>query len=204
MQHIRYYFSKNIIEYIKVFIVFTIGVVVSVIVINNSNNFQKQELNSYVDGKISSVKNSEYSNSNANEVFIDSVKENTKVLVFLGFLSSTIIGIPFAYYIVAKKGFSIGYTISAIYATQNTRRAMIFICNSLLIHNIIYMVSMFIVIVSGNNLAKIMIANEKKNIKFEIIRYIIFLLLAFVIVIISSLFEAYISTNFLYFLKKYL
>lgn len=202
MQHVRYYFSKNVIEYIKVFIVFTIGVVVSVIVINNSNNFQKQELNSYVDGKIAVVKSSEY--SNANEVFVDSVKENMKFLIFLGFLSSTIIGIPFAYYIVAKKGFSIGYTISAIYATQSTKTAMIFICNSLLFHNIIYMISMFIVIVSGSNLAKVMMAREKKDVKFEIIRYLIFLLLAFVIAIISSLFEAYISTNFLYFLKKYL
>lgn len=201
-QHIKYYFYRNIMEYVKVFGVFIIGIIVSVIVVNNSNDIQKNELKSYIDNKIEYVKTGEKYNSN--EVFINSLKSNIKEIGFLAFLSSTIIGIPFAYYSVCKKGFSIGYTIASIYATQNTKTAIIFICNSMLFHNIIYMISMFIVLVSGTNLMKSIFGKEKRDFKFEIVRYIIFVAIALMIVIISSLFEAYISTNLVYFFKKYL
>ena len=72
-QHIKYYFSRNLIEYIKAFAIFIIGIVVAIITINNSNEIQKKELKSYVDEKISVVKNSEYSNQG--EVFVDSLKK---------------------------------------------------------------------------------------------------------------------------------
>ena len=175
-QYIKYYFSNNIIEYLKLFCVFTIGVVVSIFVIINSNN----------------------------DVFNNSLKRNFKDFVFIVFLASTVIGIPFVYWIIAKKAFSIGYTISAIFATQNTKTAIIFICNSMLIHNIMYMVSIFVVLVAGVNFVKSFFANKKVNIRFEIFKYLIFVLIASLIVIMSSLFEAYVSTNFLYLFKKYL
>ena len=66
------------------------------------------------------------------------------------------------------------------------------------------MISMFIILVSGNNLMKALFRKEKENVKFEIVRYIIFFIIALFIAIISSIWEAYISTNFMYFFKKYL
>lgn len=199
--HIKYYFSKNILEYLKVFIVFIVGIVVAVITINNSNEFQKKEIKDYIDEKINIVKNNDDYN---NGVFIDVMKENGKNVIMLAFLSSSLIGIPFAYWLVAKKGFSIGYTISAIYATQSTKTAIIFICNSMLIHNIIYMVSIGLVLVAGTNLVKAMIDKDRKNVRFELFRYIVFLAIGFVIILVASIFEVHISTIFLSFFKKYL
>lgn len=127
-----------------------------------------------------------------------------KDFVVVAFLSTTLIGVPFAYFFIAKRGFSIGYTIASIYATQSTKTAIIFICNSMLIHNIIYMVSVGLVLVAGTNLIKAMINKDTKNIKFELFRYIIFLIIGFVIIFISSIFEVYVSAVFLSLFKKYL
>ena len=201
-QYIKYYFSNNIIEYLKLFYIFTIGVVVSIFVINNSNSLEQEEIRNFINSKISIVKSNDYDNKN--DVFNNSLKRNFKDFVFIVFLASTVIGIPFVYWIIAKKAFSIGYTISAIFATQNTKTAIIFICNSMLIHNIMYMVSIFVVLVAGVNFVKSFFANKKMNIRFEIFKYLIFVLIASSIVIMSSLFEAYVSTNFLYLFKKYL
>lgn len=201
-QHIKYYFSKNSIEYIKVFGIFVIGIIISVFIVNAANESQKKEVKTYIDEQIENVRVME--NNNNNEIFLNSLKTNIKECVILGLLASTIIGMPIAYFLVCRKGFSIGYTIASIYATQNTKTAMIFICNSMVFHNIIYMISMFIILVSGNNLMKALFRKEKENVKFEIVRYIIFLIIALFIVIISSIWEAYISTNFMYFFKKYL
>ena len=51
-QYIKYYFSNNIIEYLKLFCVFTIGVVVSIFVINNSNSLEQEEIRNFVNSKL--------------------------------------------------------------------------------------------------------------------------------------------------------
>lgn len=201
MQHIQYYFSKNLIEYLKAFIVFVIGIVIAIIVMNNSEQKQKIEIKDYIDNKINIVKTTDDYNSGT---FSNILKENTLEIIVLAFLASTIIGIPFAYFMIAKKGFSIGYTIAAIYATQNTKTATIFICISMLIHNIIYMISMVLVFTEGNNLVKTMIDKDRNNIKFNIFRYIIFVVIALIMVVLSTVYETYISKALLDIFKKYL
>lgn len=174
---------------------------ISVIVLNNSSEMQKGEIKSYIDEKINIVKTVEDYNSGA---FGDVFSEKLKDFVIIAFLSTTLIGVPFAYFLVAKRGFSIGYTIASIYATQSTKAAIIFICNSMLFHNIIYMASIFLVLVAGSNFIKSIIEQDRKNIRFEIVRYVVFLLIGIVLVLIASIFEVHISTFFLDLFKKYL
>ena len=201
-QFIKYYFSNNLMEYVKLLVIFTIGILISIIVINKSSAIQQIEIRNFINSKIEIVKNNDYSDKNV--VLVNSLRKNITEFFIVVFLSSTLIGIPFVYYIILKKAFSIGYTISAIFATQSTKTAIIFICNSLVLHNIIYMMSIFIVLVSGINFIKLVTKKGTGAVKFEVFRYIIFVLIALSLTIISSFFEAYISTNFLYLLKKYL
>ena len=70
-QYIKYYFSNNIIEYLKLFCVFTIGVVVSIFVINNSNSLEQEEIRNFINSKISIVKSNDYDNKN--DVFNNSL-----------------------------------------------------------------------------------------------------------------------------------
>lgn len=200
-QYIKYYFSKNLNEYIKLFGLFTIGIIVSVITVNKANDFQKKEVQTYINSQIENVKNIQQ--YDCNEIFVNSLKSNVKDLLVLALLASTIVGMPVAYFLVCKKGFSVGYTIASIYATQNTKTAIIFICNSMVFHNIMYMISMFVILVAGSSFIRSILGKDN-NVKFEITKYVVFLMIALCIVILSSVWEAYISTNFMYFLKKYL
>lgn len=197
---VKNYFFQNRIEYLKVFMIFIIGIVISIMIVNQSNNEQKKEIKDYIDNKIELVKLNSYENKI--DVFKNSLFRNLKSYILIVLLASSIIGLPIVYFIVIKKAFSIGYTAASIFATQNTKTAIIFICNSILFHNIIYLASIFIVLVSGVLFTKAFF--EKRNLKFEVFRYMFFALIGLVLIIVSSLCEAYISINFLYLLKKYL
>ena len=199
-QFVKNYFFQNRIEYLKVFMVFIIGIVISIMIVNQSNNDQKKEIKDYIDNKIDLVKVNNYENKM--EVFKNSLLRNLKNYILIVLLASSIIGLPIVYFIVIKKAFSIGYTAASIFATQNTRTAIIFICNSILFHNIIYLASIFIVLVSGVLFTKAFF--ERRNLKFEVFRYMFFALIGLILIIVSSLCEAYISINFLYLLKKYI
>ena len=199
-QFVKNYFFQNRIEYLKVFMVFVIGIVISIMIVNQSNNEQKIEIKDYIDNKIELVKVNNYENKM--EVFKNSLLRNLKNYILIVLLASSIIGLPIVYFIVIKKAFSIGYTAASIFATQNTRTAIIFICNSILFHNIIYLASIFIVLVSGVLFTKAFF--ERRNLKFEVFRYMFFALIGLILIIVSSLCEAYISINFLYLLKKYI
>ena len=199
-QFVKNYFFQNRIEYLKVFMVFIIGIVISIMIVNQSNNDQKKEIKDYIDNKIELVKVNNYENKM--EVFKNSLLRNLKNYILIVLLASSIIGLPIVYFIVIKKAFSIGYTAASIFATQNTRTAIIFICNSILFHNIIYLASIFIVLVSGVLFTKAFF--EGRNLKFEVFRYMFFALIGLILIIVSSLCEAYISINFLYLLKKYI
>lgn len=198
--YIRNYLYQNRVEYLKAFIIFVVGIVVAIMVVNNSNEIQQEQIKEYIDNKVELVKTGNYNNKF--EVFMNSLSNNLKNYVIIVFLASTIIGIPFVYLYIAKKAFSIGYTACSILATQTSKTGIIFICNSILFHNIIYLASIFLVLVSGVLFTRSVF--EKKNLKLEIFRYLIFVLMGLLFVFLSSLCEAYISINFLYILKKYL
>lgn len=201
-QFVKKYFSNNLVEYVKLLIIFTIGIVISIVVINNSSKAQQIEIKNFINSKIEFIKNNDYSCKKI--VLNNSLKKNIAEIFIIVFLSSTLIGIPFVYLLVLRRAFSIGYTISAIFATQTTKTAIIFICNSLVLHNIMYMMSVFIILIAGINFTRGIVGKGKNTVKFEIFRYLIFAMIALSLSVFSSFYEAYISTSFLYLLKKYL
>ena len=199
--YIKEYFNNNIFEYFKLLIITIIGIVVAIISINNVDITGKQEIKQIINTKIESVKNSQ--NVDTNMIFIRSIKKNIREFIIIVFLATTIIGIPIAYFFIVKKAFSIGYTISAIFATQSIKTSIIFIFSGLLVHNIIYLLSFFIVLVEGENLLKKIIKKESK-IKIEIVRYLLIVVISMIVVIIASFIESYFAKYFLNVLKKYL
>ena len=73
-QFIKYYFSNNLMEYVKLLVIFVIGIVVSIIVINKSSDTQQIEIRNFIDAKIETVKTSEYSDKSV--VLVNSLKKN--------------------------------------------------------------------------------------------------------------------------------
>ena len=101
------------------------------------------------------------------------------------------------------KGFSIGYTISAIIASLGIKRGSIFVFSYLLFQNIIFLPAIFILAETGVKFyPRIMKSNV--NIKNEMVRYAVIMLITTFFSVISSIVEVYVSTNLLIFLKKFL
>ena len=177
-----------------------ITIIVSILIINNSNDYQKKAIKEYIDSKIVQVKNSDKFEKNNSLEY--NLKEKVKENIIVSLLASSIIGLPIAYLIIIKRVFSIGYTLSAIFATQSKKTAIIFIFSSMLLHNIIYVVSLFIALVTGLNFIKSIVKKEKLNLKFEILRFIIFILISALIAVISVLIQVFISLSLINLFKK--
>ena len=112
IQHI----SINVKDYLILSIIFVIGVMIGVVVINNSNEQSKNELNGYINSFVDTIKNENYEIDKVKLTKI-SVIQNLKIVGLIWLAGSTIIGIPLIYVITSYKGFCVGYTISAIILT---------------------------------------------------------------------------------------
>ena len=174
-----------------------------IIIVNNSNEVQKTELNNYITGFITELKNG--SKLDYFKLLQTSFFNNFLTVIILWFMSSTVIGIPLVYGEIGYKGFCLGYTISSVVAALGTGKGILFVVTSMLLHNIIFIPSILLLSVSGINLYKSIIKDRRKeNIKIEIIRHTIFSLIILVILLLASLIETYVSSNLLISIIKYL
>ena len=105
--------NSNLRDYLILSIIFIIGVMVGVILINNSSEQSKIEISGYINSFIDTIKGENYEVDKFKLIQISTV-QNIKTIAIIWLAGSTIIGIPLIYVITAYKGFCIGYTISAI------------------------------------------------------------------------------------------
>lgn len=185
---------NNLKAYLSVILVFFIGIVLGVIVINNSNSEQILQINDYINNFISDLR--EYGSIDKSTLLAETFFNNLYLILALWFVGSTVIGIPIVYGIIAYKGFCLSYTISSSIITLGTWNGTIFSLASMLLQNIIYIPCMLALAVSGIRLYKSIIKDKRReNIKFEIIRHIMFSALIGAIMLLGTLVETYISTN---------
>lgn len=144
------YISKNKKNFIIIIILFCIGICVGVLFINNSTDLQKTELNNYINKLIENIKNSE--NIDNFNMLILSIKQNVGFILLVWFLGCTIVGGIFIYITILYKGFSIGYTISAMIAVLGVKQGIIISIVSLLFQNIIFLPAFFIIAENRNKI----------------------------------------------------
>lgn len=195
------YVIRNKKNFIVIVILFCIGITVGIFFINNSNEVQIKEINGHIENLINNIKNSE--NINKIELLFLSIKQNVLFIILIWFLGCTILGGIFIYLAIIYKGFSIGYTISAIIATLGIKNGTIFALISLFMQNIIFIPAFFIIAENGIKLYK-GIYKKCINLKEEVIRHTVIMLISIMLSIISSCIEVYFSTNLLIFLKEIL
>ena len=192
VQHVK----DNLKAYMIVSIILLIGIILGVIFVNNMGETQKQEVNTYLSDFTNSLKNG--SEIDQLQLLKKSITNNIFLVLFMWFVGSTVIGIPFVIGMVAFRGFCLGYTISSTIAIWGTGKGMLFFASSLLLQNLIFIPCIIALAVSGIKLYKsIMKDKRKENIKFEIFRHTIFSLFVLVLLLISSLIDTYISSNLL-------
>ncbi|MBR3249472.1 MAG: stage II sporulation protein M [Clostridia bacterium] len=194
--------SANLRAYIISSLIFIVGIFVGVMFINNTQETKKTEISDYINRYITESKeNGEISTAG---VLKDNIKNNIILAVSLWFAGTTIIGIPIVFGIVFFRGFSLGYTISAIVYTMGLRKGIAFIVIAVLLQNLIFIPALIALSVSGIKLYKSIIKDRRKeNIKLEILRHTIFSLIMLVLLMISAIIKINISGELLENLIKY-
>ncbi len=199
LAHIR----DNIKTYLIVSLILLIGIILGVVFINNMNESQSEEVKTYINSFINSLKQG--STIDTTSLLKKSIGNNLLFTFFMWFVGSTVIGIPIVFGIIIFRGFCLGYTISASIATLGTGKGILFFVTSILLQNIIFLPCMLALAVSGIKLYKsIMKDKRKENIKFEVFRHTAFSLVILAFLIASSFVETYISTNLLVCFIQYL
>ena len=200
---IQEHITRNIKIYTILIIIFLLGLIIGIIIVNNSGYSQKAEINEYINTFINDLKNG--AKLDYFKLLKTSFGNNFFTVLILWFMSSTVIGIPIVYGEIGYKGFCLGYTISSVVATLGNGKGILFVITSMLLHNIIFIPCLLLLAVSGINLYKSIIKDRRKeNIKIEIIRHTVFSLIILAVMLFASLIETYISSNLLISIAKYL
>jgi len=199
---IKEYLLNNLKEYAIITLFFLIGIFLGIIFINNSNEYQKEEINKYICTYIENLKESK--NINNLEVLKNDIKNNVILFLILWFSGTTIIGLPVVIGVITYRGFCLGYTISACTYVLGTWKAIGFTTLSMMLHNILFIPILLSIGVSGIKLYKKIVKDKKKdNIKIAVIKHTIFSIFLFILVIITSLIKVCISGELVDYFIKY-
>lgn len=190
-------------EYLIVTILFLIGLVIGIMFINNLNETQFVEIDSYIKEIVNNLK--AIDKINYMNLLKESIMSNLIVVLVIWVASSTIIGIPIVYGNLIFRGFVLGYTLSSILSVLGIGNGTFFIISSLFLHNIIFIPAILATSVSGMKLYKSIIKKrERENVKIEFIRHTILCAIIAITLLVASLVEVYISTNLSKFVVNYI
>lgn len=194
------YIKNNKKTFFALIIFFFVGIIAGMVFINNANESQIQEICMYVNSLKDNIKSAK--DINKNVLLMQSMKQNILFILIIFFWGCTILGSFLIYIAIIYKGFSLGYTVSAIIATLGVKQGATFSIASLLLQNLIFLPMIFILSESGIKLYRNLKKNRFSNVKVEFLRHTVILLISLVFSVISSFIEVYVSTNFLIFFKE--
>lgn len=199
VQHIK----DNGRAYLLISCLLLIGITLGVVFINNLQETQMQEVQSYLKEFINSLK--ENSQIDSGKLFQNSIRNNLILVITIWFAGSTIIGIPIVLGIVMFRGFCLGYTISALIAVLGSWKGTLFFVTAMLLQNLILIPCILALAVSGIKLYKSITKDKRKeNIKVAILRHTIFSLIILLCLVLASFIETYISSNLFMLCIEYL
>ncbi len=192
---IENHINANLKEYLAAGFCFILGIIIGVLIINNSNNETKESVSGYITEFIKSIKNNEYQ-IDQKKLLIKSIATNLKIAAIIWIAGSTIIGIPLVYGTLGYKGICVGYSISAIIATLSKSKGVVVAISAMLLQNIIAVPCMLAIAVSSLKMYKSIMKKEARDgIKLELYRHTIFSIMMTIGLILSSFIEIFISTN---------
>ena len=189
-------------EYIIVVLLFVIGIFLGVFFVNNLGENERTEVQDYLNNFVEKMKQIEKIDNIS--LLKTSITQNILLGIIIWFFGTTVIGIPIVFGIIIYRGFCFGYTISICVSIMGISKGLTFVLINLLLPSILLIPAILAISVSGFKLYKSIVKDKaKENIKLEILRHTIFSLVMFVVIIISSLIEIFISTNILKLVIRY-
>ena len=191
---------SNYKSYILVIILFSVGLFLGVLFINQTENQENviKYINTYID-EIKMLK----SNNTIVQLKSD-IKSNIFLVFILWFAGTTIVGIPIVFGIIIARGFCLGYTISACVITLGKTKGLIFVLLTIFLQNLILIPALIFLGVSSIKLYKSIVKDRRKeNIKISILKHSIVSIFILIILIISSLIKIEISYRLILLFAKY-
>ena len=190
-------------EYFIISLIFIIGILLGVFFINNINDTQVETIKNYISDFVNAIKDGQTINN------VDLLKQtlinNIIIASVIWFFGTTVIGLPIVFGLILYRGFILGYTISACISIMGLQGGLIFTFSALFLQNIIFIPAIIAIAVSGFKLYKSIVKDRRKdNIKLEILRHTVFSLLMLIALSISAIIEAFVSTNILVNVVKYI
>lgn len=183
------YIKKYKITYISTIIVFIIGILIGLVFVFKISDNEKNEVREYITTSINDCKEHGIDNYN---LFKKSIIENIKFIGILYFLGCTIIAGFVVYIAILYKGFIFGYTGFSVIMALKIKNGIKYLFPILILHNIVYLPIVFLLATSGIRMYK-EIMRKTINIKIELLKHSIIMLICIIFSIISSGVEAYFS-----------
>ena len=191
---------SNYKSYILVIILFSVGLFLGVLFINQTENQENviKYINTYID-EIKMLKG-----NNTLVQLKSDIKSNIFLVFILWFAGTTIVGIPIVFGIIIARGFCLGYTISACVITLGKTKGLIFVLLTIFLQNLILIPALIFLGVSSIKLYKSIVKDRRKeNIKISILKHSIVSTFILIILIISSLIKIEISYRLISLFAKY-
>lgn len=190
------YIKKYKITYISVIVTFLIGACLGIFVAFKIPKNDKNSVNDYINNTIEIAKDRKIDRQ---YLFKEKLIENFKTLGIVWLLGCTIIASFTIYIFMIYKGILFGYITTIILIILGIGKGLKFLLPTILIKNIIFLPIIFLLSTSGIRLYK-EIVKRKINIKQELLKHTIIMLISSVFAIIVSCMDAYFLTSLLYFL----
>ena len=191
---------NNTKSYFIVIIIFTVGIFLGVLFINQTDNKSEIEkyINTYVD-ETKGLQNGDY----LGELQKD-IKNNITLVLLLWFAGTTIIGIPIVLGIILFRGFCLGYTIASCVYVLGRIKGIIFIVITVFLQNIIFIPALMVLGVSSIKLYTSIVKDRRReNIKLSILKHSIISFIIMVLLVLTSIIKVEISYRLIVNLIKY-
>ncbi len=191
---------NNAKSYLIVTVIFTVGIFLGVLFINQSESKTEVEkyINTYID-ETKTIQNGDYWGELQKDI-----KNNILLVLLLWFAGTTIIGIPIVLGIILFRGFCLGYTISACVFTLGKIKGLVFILITVFLQNAIFIPAIMILGVSSIKLYTSIIKDRRKeNIKVSILKHSLVSIFILIALLLSSIIKIEISYRLIISLAKY-
>lgn len=190
----------NVKSYFIVIIIFTVGIFLGVLFINQTQD--KTEIEKYINTYVDETKILQ--NGNYMAELQKDVKNNVILVLLLWFAGTTIIGIPIVLGIIIIRGFCLGYTIASCVFVLGKLKGIIFVLITIFLQNIIFIPALMILGVSSIKLYKSIVKDRRKeNIKLSILKHSIVSFIIMLALSISSIIKIEVSYRLIVNLIKY-
>lgn len=190
------YVKKHKITFFSVVITFIIGIIIGIFITFKIPENDKEDIKKYINDTIQTSKDNKIDKQ---YLFKEKLLDNFKVIGIIWLLGCTIIASFTIYFFMIYKGVIFGYITASIIYVFGFNKEIKFLIITIIVKKILFLPIAFLLATSGIILYKEII-QRKNNIKQELLRHTIIMLVSSVFSLIVSFIDAYILTSLLHFL----